>query len=190
LKVLLLEWMTSVERELTERICEGCARFPEWRSPIKGSMRKSRRRNETFTATMQLDICLFTEPGCCDWPSAVSPYPDLGSGDCMLFEPSNWQQIILQNNHLQPSPFEYSDPPDETKFIPSCQAALVTHQSEGLCDVHADLGIVTSAASSPPPLPLKKYPDENPGAGHPISMATLDPRYLSITDWYSGHHNV
>jgi hypothetical protein len=173
-----------------ERIREGCARFPHWRSPIKGSMRQSRRRGESFTAMMQLDIRISTETRGHSLLGDASPYADMGRGDRMLFELLNSEPTTALNHCVQSSGFEYNDPTGEAQNIPSDQPTLVPHELEEFSGVYPDLGS-TAPASFAPPAPLHgEYPAPVPAPGPSIPMATLDPRYLSNTDWYSGHNNV
>ncbi|KAI9642164.1 hypothetical protein NHQ30_008966 [Ciborinia camelliae] len=51
---ILGNWLASVVEELKDHMSEGCARYPEWRSVIDGSLKKLRRVESQLDVTIHL----------------------------------------------------------------------------------------------------------------------------------------
>ena len=174
-KPLLFEWFESIERELTDRICEGCGRFTAWRSSaIEGSMKKLRRHGETLIIDMHLHLKQYTTP-LPYLPVSTSPFASIGSGQDMIAAPdfvaapASFEDLMLYDHDFRE--MDMASPSNYGEIAPQAPLGFT-----------GDMDFILDDSQ------------EFPGAEAYVSMsdllegATFDPGYISTTGWYPGNY--
>ena len=177
IKPLLVEWFDSIERELLDRICEGCGRFTAWRSStIDGSMKKLRRHGETLTMEMHLHLnqCTMQLPSL---SVSASPFASIGSGQDMITAPD----FMAEPNRSEDLMLFDSENGEMDLSTTSNYNEIATPVSLGFIDgIEYELGDFQEFPGAEPHVFMSDLLEE----------ATLYPPYLSTTDWYQGNIHV
>lgn len=162
----MLDWFISLERELADYIQDGCGQFLNWRSPIKGSMKKF--RNKRHGETLKVSINLQQNTYSYDFDQAGFVEPPSYSDDKGSQSPS---RIAYAEGPLPAQ----SDSPEISSNIPHDSTTVLSPQVPPLYSATRSQYFGQMSSSSP----FSAAVDSDPFFGNDVLMTSLDPQTVS-----------
>lgn len=173
-KACIFSWFDLVDTELMDRICEGCGRYPTWRTTvIDGCMKKLRRDGETYAVSMHIQL---------NESSIVPISVDLQSDS----PPNNYLYSTNGNGDMTLPMMPPPSRPPSANAVHYLSPALGYSLTALMPEIDSPQGLQLSSAYGKNHVgPVSNQPLESASSRDFNDLTYLDPEYLS-DDWYLG----